>query len=88
MKRRSPHAAAGLKTQIKSCALIGGEGKFCAERFGWSETAEGIVSSYAAQSVELAAAVGSAVYTRHLPSHGYSIIITKFGQISKWNTTD
>ncbi len=88
MKRRAPHAAAGLDTGTVSCALIGGEGKFCAERFGWSETAEGLVSSYAAQPVRPAASVGSAVHAQYLPALGFSVIVSKYGQYFKWNTTD
>ena len=88
MKLKKERVRAGLNTRSVTLTLIGGEGEFCAERFGFRQDKNGLVAGYAPIKVEPAASVASAVAAKGLSAFGYNLLISKLGQLFKWNTSE
>lgn len=85
MKRRKSRVFSGLKTSCKITELLDKDDKYCAERYGYAQTDEGLEPSYVKQAHEPRVTLSSAYYSHELPAIGYTLIVNKTGQMYKWN---
>ncbi|MDE7380051.1 MAG: hypothetical protein K2N14_03260 [Clostridia bacterium] len=88
MKIRKERVRSGLSTRSVTLKLIGGEGKFCAERFAFRQNEDGLVSIYSATKAVPSASITNPGFVKAVPVFGYTLMITKLGQIFKWSTTE
>ncbi|MDE6558250.1 MAG: hypothetical protein K2K39_03980 [Clostridia bacterium] len=86
MKRRKSLKFTGLKTSCKITELLDKNDSYCAERYGYLQTDEGLEPSYVTRAHETRVSITNPVYSQELPAVGYTLIVNKNGQMYKWNS--
>ncbi|MDE7400728.1 MAG: hypothetical protein K2N17_01610 [Clostridia bacterium] len=88
MKARAGYSFKGLKTEARTTVLIGGGEDFCRERFGYRLTAKGLEPGLCPVAVVPLTRIANMVFSEYLPDLGFSVFVTKAGQVARWNSTE
>ena len=88
MKARAKYSFKGLNTEAVTTVLVGGSEDYCRERFGYKLTAKGLEPSLYPVAVEPAAKITNMVFAEYFSALGFSVFITKGGQITRWNSDE
>lgn len=88
MKARAACGRNSLKTTAQSTVLLGGDEDFCAERFGYERYKKGITAGFAPKPLSDNARIQNVWFAEYLPRFGFSIVVSRSGQVYQWKTTD
>lgn len=88
MKARAGYSFKGLETKTRTTVLIGGGEDFCGERFGYRLTEKGLEAGLYPVAVVPAARIANTVFAEYLSALGFSVLVTKVGQVTRWNRSD
>ncbi|MDE7075709.1 MAG: hypothetical protein K2O62_00110 [Clostridia bacterium] len=86
MKARARYSLNGLNTAAQTTVLIGGGENFCRERFGYRQTGKGLEPGLYPVTVEPVARIANLVHAEYFSVLGFMAMITKGGQVARWNT--
>lgn len=75
-----------FSTVIKGVEVLDDDDTYCEDNYGFIHTEEGIEALPVISAVEPDVSISNVAYADYLPALGYGVLITKYGQVYKWNT--
>lgn len=88
MNIRARKTFAPLKTKIYKERFLGGNTSYCDGLCGYVYTERGLAASFTPLQSKTGAQISNIRFAEYVPQYGYSVLISKFGNMIKWNSTD